>query len=82
MSNRSKSDGNNTWRVNAIKKEVSSLDLTDKYTYWLIPKFIFIAKKARLTSKQLGKMIIGDGMTKQEKEVFTKMLYNREAVLA
>lgn len=27
-------------------------------------------------------MIIKDGMTFEEKKVFTKMLYNREAVLA
>ena len=33
-----------------------------------------MAKGARLTPKRLGKMIIGKGMTAQEKEVFTKML--------
>ncbi len=52
------------------------------YTYWLITKFTPIAKGARLTPERLGKMIIEDGITDQEKEVLTEMLYNREAVLA
>ena len=46
-----------------------------------IPKFTSIAKKARLTSKQLVKIIIGDGMTSQEKDLLVEMLYNREVVL-
>ena len=37
--------------------------------HWLIFKFIFIAKGARFISKRLGKIIIRDGMTKQEKEI-------------
>ena len=82
LSDGSKPDSSDVWRVNAIKKEVPILDLTNKYTYWLIPKFIPIAKGARLTLKRLGKMIIGDRMIEQGKEVFTEMLYNREAVLA
>ncbi len=68
--------------MDAIKRETPILDPTDKYTHWLIPKFIPIAKGARLTPERLGKMIIGDGMTKKEKEVLTEMLYNREVVLA
>ena len=78
----SKPDGSDTWRVNAIKKEIPILDPTDKYTHWLIPKFTPIAKGARLTPERLAKMIIGDGMTSQEKDLLTEMLYNREAVLA
>lgn len=46
------------------------------------PKFTPIAKGARLTPEGLAKMIIGDVMTSEEKEVLTEMLYNREAVLA
>lgn len=70
----SKPDESNIWRLDAIKKETPIFDLTDKYIYWLIPKFTPMAKGARLTPKRLGKMIIGKGMTAQEKEVFTKML--------
>ena len=77
-----KPHGSNTWRLDAIKKEIPILDPTDKYMHWLIPKFILIAKKARFTSERLEKMIIGEDMTAQEKEVFTKMLYNKEAILA
>ena len=65
-----------------MKKEIPILDPTDKYTHWLIPKFTPIAKKARLTSERLAKMIIGEGMSPQEKNLLTEMLYNREAVLA
>ncbi len=61
-----------------MKKEIPIFNSTDKYTHWLIPKFTSIAKGARLTPKWLTKMIIGDGMTSQEKD----LLYNREAVLA
>ena len=82
LSDGSKPDGSDAWRVNAIKKEIPILDPTDKYTHWLIPKFTPIAKGARLTPERLAKMIIGDGMTAQEKDVLTEMLYNREAVLA
>ena len=77
----SKPDRSNTWKVNAIKKEIPILDLTDKYMHWLIPKFTLIAKKARLTPKRLAKMIIGDGMTSQKKDLFIEMLYNQEPVL-
>ena len=78
----SRPDGSDAWRLDAIKREIPILDPTDKYTHWLIPKFTPIAKGARLTPEWLGKMIIGEGMTAQEKEVLTEMLYNREAVLA
>ncbi len=64
LSDGSKPDGSNTWRLDTIKRETPILDLTDKYTHWLIPKFIPIAKGARLTPERLGKMIIEDGMTK------------------
>lgn len=48
----------------------------------LIPKFIFIAKRTRFTLEQLAKLIIGDDITFKKKKVLTKMLYNREAILA
>lgn len=50
--------------------------------YSLIPKFSSIPKGARLSLERLRKIIIQDNKTIQEKEVFTKMLYNREVVLA
>ena len=81
LSDRLKSDESDAGRVNAIKKEIPILDFTDKYTHWLIPKFTPIAKGARLIPERLAKMIIGDGMTIEEKDVLTEMLYNREVVL-
>ncbi len=77
-----KPNGSDVWRKNAIKREIPILDSTDKYTYWLILKFTPIAKGARLTLERLSKIIIGDGMTTQKKDVLTEILYNREAVLA
>ena len=71
----------NTWKVNAMKKEIPILNPTDKYTYWLIPKFTPIANGARLTSKRLAKMIIKDIMISQEKDLLTKILYNQEIIL-
>ena len=81
-SDRSKSDGSDTWKLDTIKKEILILDPTDKYTYWLIPKFTLIAKETRLTPKRLRKMIMREGMTAQENKIFIKMLYNRKAILA
>ena len=71
-----KSDGSDTWKVNAIKKKVPIFDPTDKYSHWLIPKFTPSAKRARLTHECLAKMIVGDSITAKEKDVLTKMLYN------
>lgn len=60
---RSKPDSSNTWKVNAIKKEVFIFDSTNKYLYWLIPKFTPIIKKTRLTPEHLAKKIVGNDMT-------------------
>lgn len=46
-----------------MRKEIPIFDLIDKYKHWLISKFTTIDKEARLTLKQLAKMIIGNGMT-------------------
>lgn len=53
--------------MNTIKKEISIFNLMNKYTHWLISKFTLIAKKTRLTPKQLVKIIIKNGMTYQKK---------------
>ena len=82
LPDRSKPDGTDAWRLDVIKREILILDHTDKYTHWLIPKFTLIAKGAMITPEQLSKMVIGEGMTTQEKGVLTEMLYNRKAVQA
>ena len=76
LSDGSKPDGSDTWKVSAIKKKVPIFDPTDKYSHWLIPKFTPIAQGAKLTPKRLAKMIVRNGMTAQEKDVLTKMLYS------
>lgn len=64
-----------------MKKEISILDPSDKYTHRLIPKFTSIAKGARLIFERLAKMIIGDSMTFQKKDILIEILYNWEIVL-
>lgn len=64
-----------------MKKEIPIFDLIDKYTYWLISKYILIAKRAKLILKQLAKMIIRNDTIFQKKSFFTKILYNWEAIL-
>lgn len=50
--------------------------------HWLnIFMSTFIAKVAKLTTKQLEKMIIEEKMTKQKKEIVIKILYNTKKVL-
>ena len=58
------------------RKKTLIFDSNNKYTQWLIFKFIPIKKRARCILKQLAKMIIKNGMTLKEKEVLIKMLYN------
>lgn len=50
--------------------------------HWLNPKFIFITKNTRLTSKQLTRIIIRDSMTEQEKKILTEILHNRKTIPA
>ena len=53
-----------------------------KYAGWIILKFSSIKKGSRLTSERLKKLKLGDGLSDEEKDVFYKMLYNREAAVA
>lgn len=63
LSDGSKLNKSDTWRLDVIKREIPILDPADKYIYWLILKFTFIAKIARLTPKRLDKIIIEKSMT-------------------
>lgn len=56
-----------------MKNKIPILNFINKYTYWLIPKFTSITKRTRLTPKQLAKLIIGDGMISQKKDLLTKI---------
>lgn len=77
-----KPDKSNTWRTNAMKKVIPILNpISYKYIYWLIPEFTPITKRARLTLERLAKMIIGDNMTFQEKNLLFKILFNQKTIL-
>lgn len=45
-----------------LLKKIPIFDPIYKYIYWLIPRFMPIAKKTKLISKWLAKMIIRDNM--------------------
>lgn len=44
-----------------------------------LPKFSGIERGARLTPERLEKLIVGQGLTKEEKDVFFEVLFNRES---
>ena len=74
-----KPEGALNWQTKAISQEVYQ---PGKYAGWIIPKFLSIKKGSRLTSERLKKLKLGDGLSDEKKDVFYKMLYNREAVVA
>jgi hypothetical protein len=53
-----------------------------KYDHLLIPKFFTIGRKARLTPERFTEIKIGKKLLKIEKDLLTKILYNRKAALA
>ena len=70
-----------TLKASMLFKKSLIFDFMDKYTHWLISKFMLIVKRARLTLGWLTKIFSEDGMISQEKNVWTEMLYNQKAVL-
>src|SRR5438045_8845145 len=48
----------------------------------LTPKFSDIKRGSRLTKERLENLIIGEGLTPQEQDVFVEMLFNHEKALA
>ena len=75
-------DNTISWNDKSIKTKKLIQESNYKYSRWLISKFSIIAKRAKLTSKQIQKMAIGESLTVQEKPPLTKMIYNKEAALA
>ena len=66
----------------AKSKETDIKGYDKKYPRWLIAKFSNIKRGSRLTKEYLEKLIVEEGLTTQEKDVFIEMLYNCEKVLA
>jgi hypothetical protein len=80
------SDGDNpggvsNW-VEILKRSDVYHEPTGVYSKWLILKFSDIERGSRLTEERISKLVIGSGLTKEEKALFIEMLYNREKVLA
>ena len=75
--------GKEDWKAEILEQEAKiQTDPNRPYKEWLIPKFSDIPRGSRLTPERLGKMIVGDELTIQERDMLTEMLYNREASLA
>lgn len=55
-----------------LLNKILIFDFIDKYTSWLIFKFIQIAKIAKFTLKQLTKIIIEDTITFLKKKFWSK----------
>jgi hypothetical protein len=53
-----------------------------KYNYLLISKFSTINRETRLIPKRFAEIKIGKKLLKTEKDLLTKILYNRKAALA
>lgn len=87
--NSDKSDGSTTlitreWKLQAIQdaKDKGLDQPREPHDKFFIPKFSSIKKGSRLTEERKSKLIIGDFMTAEEKNLLTNMLFNREAALA
>lgn len=80
----SKPEGLANWKI-AIWEQLKPLQMDSscaKYDQWFTPKFSRIARGARMTPERAERMICGDMLTDQEREVMLEMLYKREAALA
>jgi hypothetical protein len=77
-----KSDGDKPGGVNWVEISKRTDEPTGKYSKWLIPKFSDIERGSRLTEERISKLKVGTGLTKEERELFVEMLYNREKALA
>lgn len=76
--------GREDWKAKAIKeKQEHRKDRpVGKYDHWLIPKFSDIERGSRLTPERIKRMIVGEELSPQERDLLLEMLYNREAALA
>ena len=52
-----------------------------KYPAWLIPKFSRMTRGARLTAERLQKILVGERLSVEEKDLLTEVLNSREAAL-
>jgi hypothetical protein len=80
-----KPGGDINWREKAIAEETArGLYLNKDYPYsqWLNPRFSQMAEGARLTPERVERLVIGNSLTPQEKDVALQMLYNREGAFA
>lgn len=72
------------WRARAIQRERATGIGRTKYKYdkYIQPRHAQFARGTRLTPDRLDKMLIGDFLSAEEKDVLVEILYNREGVLS
>ncbi len=81
VSNDSKFDDDASWKKNIMKKKKYIRNFTNQFAEFFIFKFSELTKKARLKSERIQRMQIENELLKREKELFLKMLFNRETAL-
>jgi beta-N-acetylglucosaminidase len=64
-----------------MKKKKYIRNFTNQFAEFFIFKFSELTKKARLKSERIQRMQIENELLKREKELFLKMLFNRETAL-
>lgn len=80
-----KPGGDVHWREKAIQEERKrGLHLKKDYPYsqWLYPRISRLGEGARLTPERVERLVIGNSLTPQERDVVLQMLYNREGAFA
>jgi hypothetical protein len=73
--------GRDDWLKRA-REEKPAPKNTGKYGDWLIGRFSDLPRGARLTKERAEKLIIGDELTPEERDVLIEALTNREEALA
>lgn len=73
--------GNPDWKDELVKESRKNYE-PGKYDKWFEPKFSGLERGSRLTPDRLSKLVVGDGLTSEELEIFHEMLFYREKALA
>jgi RNase H-like domain found in reverse transcriptase/Integrase zinc binding domain/Reverse transcriptase (RNA-dependent DNA polymerase) len=73
--------GESNWVVNARQRQPAQRK-TGKFSQWLTPRLSNIKPGSRLTPARIPELVIGEGLTTDERELFLEMLQNREGALA
>ena len=77
--------GESDWKRKAMAKAFpleKDREMPGKWKGWIVPKFSKIPKGSRLTTERIKRMLVGDFLRPEEREMLLQVLYNREKALA